>query len=169
MKLEYGDHSIETDDLPEASLLALVKRGFNHIMGSEAAAKVNAAKKKADAADKPMTENEIDTATANARDAYITALLAGTVGTRSHGPKRRGLDKFIHDVAVEKLTVKAAEKGAKLPSGKGAAERIGKLVELWLSDEKRKAVVVEEAERRFAAQSEVDSDEIDFDFTGTED
>jgi len=163
MIVKYGDsYEIDTDSLPEASVTALLQRGVNHYFGNEQAAKVSNARKKAEADGEEMTDDESEKLLAGFRDDAYQALLEGTIGTRAGGPKLRGLDKFVFDVAVSELRAVAAKRNAKWPSGKGAAEKVAKLVDAWLANATNATRVKTEAQRQFDAQQA--AADIDFDF-----
>lgn len=163
MILKYGDaFEIDTDTLPETSVTALLQRGINHYFGNEQAAKVSNMRKKAEADGEEFSDDQAESALAGFRADAMTALEDGTIGSRSGGPKLRGLEKFVFDVAVGELRVHAAKKNVKWPSGKGAAERIAGLVGQWMANAQNAARVRAEAQRQFDAQQAVG--DIDFNF-----
>lgn len=149
--LKYDTFEIDTDELPEASVNALLQRGLTHYLGNEQASKVTSWKKSHEDAD----ESAIEAQASEYRTAAYDALLNGTIGTRAGGPKLKGIDRLIHLVAVEQITAFAASQKAKMPSGKGSADKVAAMVDKWLSNESRKAAVVAEAQRRFDAQKDV--------------
>lgn len=149
--LKYDTFEVDTESLPEASIVALLQRGLTHYLGNEQASKVTSFKKSHEDA----TEDEIEAKAEEFRTSAYDALLNGTIGTRAGGPKLKGLERLIHLVAVEQITAFAASQKAKMPSGKGSAEKVAAMVEKWLSNDARKAAVTAEAQRRFDAQKDV--------------
>lgn len=157
MELKYDTFIVETDSLPESAIAALLHRGLTHYLGNEQSSKVTGWKK----ANPNATDEEIEAVSNQYRVVAFDALLNGTIGTRAGGPKLKGLDRLIHLVAVEQITALAASRNAKMPSGKGSADKVSAMVAKWLSDEGRAAKVREEAQRRFDAQKDVGDDEMD--------
>lgn len=149
--LKYDTFEVDTNELPEASINALLQRGLTHYLGNEQASKVTSWKKSHEDAD----ESAIEAQASEYRTAAYDALLNGTIGTRAGGPKLKGIDRLIHLVAVEQITAFAAKQKAKMPSGKGSAEKVAAMVEKWLANADRAALVKEEAQRRFDAQKDV--------------
>lgn len=156
MEIKYDTFTVDTDSLPEASIAALLHRGLTHYLGNEQSSKVTAFKK----ANEGATDAEVEAKASELRNAAFDALLNGTIGTRVGGPKLKGIDRLIHLVAVEQITALAASRGAKMPSGKGSADKLAAMVEKWMGDESRAAKVREEAQRRFDAQKDVGDDDM---------
>lgn len=161
--LTYGETiAVDFAGLPAVSQMALAQRGFNHLMGSEVASKIKAAKDKADEAKTPLSESDIEALTEKHREAFVSALAEGKLGTRASGPKLRGLDKIERDVAVEFITAWAAKNGKKLPSGKGAAEKLATIIANYMSDTARAENVQAIAKERFEAAGAAAGDDFDF-------
>lgn len=91
-----------------------------------------------------------------ARVDRANAILGGTIGHGTSGPRLIGRDRMVHLVAVEHLTAFAAKKSAKMPDGKGAAEKLRAMVVKWMANPDRAAAVNAEADRRMATQEAVD-------------
>lgn len=87
-----------------------------------------------------------------ARESRRDAILGGTIGHGTSGPRLIGRDKMVHLVAVEQVTAYAAKKGKKLPDGKGAADKIRAIVAKWMAVPDQAAAVESEVDRRMAAQ-----------------
>jgi len=96
------------------------------------------------------------------------AIVAGTVSAKSSGPRVRGIDKLIRDVATERLQALFSKRGQAWPNGKGAAAEINVNIDKWLAREAkgdgepgRLASVVgtcaDEAKRRAEVQAAVQS------------
>ena len=96
-------------------------------------------------------EKEIEAALQDDMQERFNDILKGEVGTRSTGPRLRGIDKVKHEIAVDELKTAFGVKNMAWPSGKGAAENISILVGKFLA--KNDARVTEEAERRMKAQA----------------
>lgn len=152
--LSYGEWSINAADASAATLAYCLQNGFHQSMVDAAAFG------KADKEGK--SDDEIADMTREARQSRFDSIVAGTVGHRVGGPRVRGVDKITRDVALERLVAIAAAKGKALPKGKGSAEKIGKLVDMYLSDEGRAADCRAEAERRHASADDAG----DFDLDG---
>lgn len=151
--LIYGDSiSVDFAGLPAASQLALAQRGLTHIMGNEVSSKITTAKAKAKDEGKELSDSDISDLQAKYQEEALVKIENGTLGVRTGGPKLRGLDKIMRDVALEYITAWAAKNGKKLPSGKGAAEKLAVIVANYMGNESRAAAVKTEAEARFATQ-----------------
>ena len=90
------------------------------------------------------TDADIAAAKRAEQEARWAAILDGTVGTRTGGPRVRGIDKVIRDIAVDRLRAGAARFGQKLPKG----EAYQKIVNAYIS--KHIVELRAEAERRMA-------------------
>lgn len=141
--LKYGAWEIPAADASPATLAYCLQNGFHQSMVDAAAFSKEEKEGK--------TEAEVEAMATEKRQARFDNIVAGTVGHRAGGPRVRGVDKIVRDVALERLTAVAAAKGKALPKGKGAAEKVNKLVDLYLSDEGRAADCRAEAERRHAS------------------
>lgn len=149
--LSYGDWTIPVASATPATLAYCLQNGYHQSMVDAAAFSKDEKEGK--------TDDEVAEMTRNARQTRHDNIVAGTVGHRVGGPKLRGVPKLLRDVAVERLQTMAAKKGRPWPKGKGAAEKINRLVDVYLSDTGRKSACQEEAERRFAQGG----DEAEFD------
>lgn len=89
-------------------------------------------------------------------------IIAGTIGTRSGGPRRVGIDKVMADIAHERLVAIAAEKKAKLPT---KAAELRPMIDKVLSMDE--SGIRAEAERRMASTATV-SDDMFADLFGSE-
>ena len=85
--ITYGQHVADFNTLPEASLVAMIRRGFGHFMGSECASKVTA---HFDPENLPEGESDTPesraTYKASVQAEMFAKLLAGTVGISTRGP-----------------------------------------------------------------------------------
>ena len=144
----YG-HDVALADLPESMILALALHGFKQKLGDAAA----------------MTKDEkealggaeaIEAKVAEKRKAIITALREGkfSAGTVA-GPRLRGIEAVMYEVASEVLKGAFAAKGLKWPTGKGSAETIRGLADKYIA--KNEDTVRKEAKRRMAAQASAEA------------
>ena len=149
--LKYGDFELNASNASPATLSYLLHNGFHQSMVDAAAFSKDEKEGK--------TEDEVNAMALAKRTTRFENIMAGTVGSRVGGPRVRGIDKLIRDVAGEKLVAIAAAKGKALPKGKGSAEKIGKLVDMYLADATRAQAVKDEAQRRL--DSTVDAGDFD--------
>lgn len=155
--LTYGDTTVTVADLPDTSIAALLSRGLTHYLGNEQASKVTSWKKTEEG--QTATEAEIEAKAESYRTAAMDALLNGTVGSRSGGPKLKGIDRLVRIVAEEMLRAYAAKRNMKVPTKK---EQLDPMIEKYLSVAQYAEAVKAEAERRFALQGDEADVEIDF-------
>lgn len=125
MNLTYGEKfSIEVEALPAKSLEALIKRGWSHVMGNEAASKAVAS------AEKWVKENTVegqpepvpsDEAKAgwklDAQNAMFAAIVAGELGTSIRGPQVTPFDKAVSTEARARVSARLKANGLKIPKG----------------------------------------------------
>ena len=136
LQIQYGDHSVDFDALPEASKKALASRGLTHFLGNEQAAKLTnwaatrvakaikelgeaPAKSDVDAATEMATPNDAERATRKIElvAEALKTLHDGTVGVRVGGPKADPIESIMSRLAsVEVADVLRANK-AKMPKG----------------------------------------------------
>ena len=155
--LTYGDTTITVADLPDTSIAALLSRGLTHYLGNEQASKVTSWKKTEEG--QTASESEIEAKAAALHANAVDALLNGTVGTRSGGPKLKGIDRLIRIVAEEHLRAYAAKKNLKVPAKK---DQLDPMVEKFMGVAVYADAVKAEAQRRFDAQGEEPEVDIDF-------
>lgn len=120
--IAYGDYTVDVAKLPQASVMALLRRGFSHFMGSEQASKVTGRFTPNDKGALP----EGVTDTPEARTAYksevqtaaFAALQAGTVGQHvSRGPKVDPITATKQAIARREVTETLKANGLKFPKG----------------------------------------------------
>lgn len=107
-----NSHGIDFAALPESSRQALLSRGLTHYLGSEVASKVTAWKGKNEGA----TEEQIAAYKAEVYGEAKQALLDGTVGSNTRGPRLDPVEAEMTRLAA--VEVKAILRGAKMPIGK---------------------------------------------------
>lgn len=115
--------------IPETSLIALLQRGINHVLGNEVASKVSTAKKATnDDGTAKYTEAEVDKIEEDTFAAKVKAILEGTLGVRVAGVSRDPLAKYKREFAVTLLKAQYAKKSLKWPTGKGSGEVVAEMV-----------------------------------------
>lgn len=118
MDVTYGDHTINTDNLPEKSIQALLSRGLAHFLGNEQAAKVsgwaNGIKEKSGAA---PSDDEVASAKAGYVAAALAALAAGTIGAGTRGPRGTATETVMRQIAEKEVRSILAQNHMALPSG----------------------------------------------------
>lgn len=152
----YGNLSIDTTAIPAKSLEALISRGVTHYLGNEQASKVSGwiKKFKEDNADAEPAKDEIAAKKAEFVSAAHAALLDGTIGTRTGGPKLDPLTRATRDIAGEEISAMLKKAGQKVPKGKetievkGQALTFADLVDRRIASEAHGARIAKEAKAR---------------------
>ena len=103
-----------------------------------------------------LSEEAIEAALNETMQERFDDILKGEIGTRTTGPRLRGIDKVKFDIAVEELKAAFGVKKLAWPNGKGSAEVIGKYVSAFLA--KHDDRVTKEANRRMKTQANVEID-----------
>lgn len=98
--LTYGDFTADFNTLPESSLVAMLRRGFGHFMGSECASKVTAAFDP-DNESKPAVTKDVYKAQVQAE--MFAKLGAGTVGVSTRGPAVDPITTIIRRLAKAEI------------------------------------------------------------------
>lgn len=153
--LTYGDWSIDAATASPATLAYCLANGFHQSMVDAAAFSKEEKEGKSD--------DEVEAMAVTKRNVRFANIVNGTVGSRVGGPRAKGIDLYIRDIADKLIAAKAAERGAKLPSGKGAAEKMAAFRAKLLSNETVAAKVRADAERAMAADKAM-ATEVDADF-----
>ncbi len=158
--ITYGATTLDFDTLPEASLLAMLKRGVTHFLGSEQASKVSGYFD-------PEQENPpVDSP--EARAAYkaecvakaIAALEAGTVGVSNRGPAVDPIVSIQRRLAKAEILPILKKNGLKWPvkaedtltMPDGTAYTGGQLIDRRLAHAEHGPRIVKEAEKVRADQ-----------------
>lgn len=124
--ITYGEHVIDIDALPPASVAAMLRRGISHYLGNEVASKVAAwVNKQEETERKTNPDYEVDENAKFAQKnlfqgAALDALLAGEVGNASRGPRVDPLQAEINKLLKAEVTTRLATHGIK-PAGKKRA------------------------------------------------
>lgn len=122
--IKYGTRELDFNKLPQASLVAMLRRGVSHYLGNETSAKVTAFfdPEHDDAANRPNTDESRAAKKAEFQDAAVAALEAGTVGVSVRGPAVDPISAIINRLA--KAEVKNILAGQKIKAPKKAEDTI---------------------------------------------
>lgn len=126
-KITYGRFEIDTADLPETSVAALLRRGVAHYFGNEVAAKVTNAKAKFEKENEgaAASDEQVEAWKVELQDKAFDALVDGTVGTSvARGPAADPLEAKMAVVARENVLVILAANKIKAPK-KGESIKFG--------------------------------------------
>ena len=111
--VKYGERELDFNKLPQASLVAMLRRGVSHYFGSEQASKVTAYfdPDHEDAANRKDTPEARAAKKAEFQQAAFDALVAGTVGVSIRGPSVDPITTIINRLAkAEVKTILASFK-----------------------------------------------------------
>lgn len=118
--IKYGEKSLDFNTLPQASLVAMLRRGVSHFLGSEQASKVTGMFKPDE--DGNLKEGIVDTdearaaALADFRAKAIENLVAGTVGVSTRGPTIDPISTIINRLAKAEVKTILANFKLKWPA-----------------------------------------------------
>jgi hypothetical protein len=130
LKLTYGNHTVDFATVPEQSVVAMLRRGFAHFLGSEQASKVTAyfdpdrklAEGEERLADTPENRDKIK---ADYQAKALDALLAGTVGMSTRGPTIDPITTIINRLARQEVHNILKASGVKPPKKADDTVEIG--------------------------------------------
>jgi hypothetical protein len=124
--LKYGDFTADFNTLPEASMVAMLRRGFAHFMGSEQASKVTGYFKPENAEEDtlPDTAENREAKKREYQTAAFAALVAGTVGVSTRQPAVDPITKIIRRLALADVKTKLDNAKPKLAWPKKASDVI---------------------------------------------
>lgn len=152
--VKIGDNEVEYTTLPVQSIVALLQRGINHVLGNEVASKVSTAKKQtkggegADKDEPKYTEAELETLESETYDAKVKAIMEGALGVRVAGvPKATPFMKLCRDIAWRMIQNSPGVQSGKvkLPTGKGSGEARATMIDQLLANEKLRGIVEQKA------------------------
>lgn len=116
LAIKYGEHTLDFAALPQSSLVAMLRRGVSHYLGSEQASKVTAY------FDPDKGEPVADTspeAKAKVKAEYVAkaidALIAGTVGVSVRGPSVDPIEAIVNRLARKEVLDVLRASGTKPP------------------------------------------------------
>lgn len=122
-QITYGNHTIDTDKLPPASIDAMLSRGISHYLGNEQASRVSAFVEAEKVKGNTVGDAEKATAKADFVKAAVDKLLAGTVGQgSSRGPRGTTVDTVIRQLAEKEVRAVLKAAGITMPSGEKVVE-----------------------------------------------
>lgn len=114
--VKYGEFELDFNSLPEASLMAMLRRGVSHFFGSEQASKVTAYFDP----DKDEPVEDTPEARAKAKAEFqqkaFDALKAGTVGVSVRGPAVDPIQTIINRLAKAEIVNLLKVNGVKPPA-----------------------------------------------------
>lgn len=116
--ITYGTRTLDFTTLPQASLVAMLRRGVSHYFGSEMASKVTAYFD----ADHEDAANRVDSPEARAakkaefQSAAFDALVAGTVGVSVRGPSVDPITTIVNRLAKAEIKTILANMKLKFPT-----------------------------------------------------
>lgn len=158
----YGDFSFAVSSLPEASLVALLRRGVAHRLGNEVASKVSTYKAKPISeevdgvkSERLPTEEETEAFKAAALAQAVTEIREGTIGTAVRGPSKDPLEAAIDAITRQSVIATLKANNIKPPKGDevitlagGVTRTMAEMMEKRYA--KDKASIDKEAARRVA-------------------
>ena len=160
--VSIAGNEIEYSTLPVQSLVALLQRGINHVLGNEVASKVSTAKRAVKGGDGPdkdepkYTDAELEALENETYDAKVKAILEGELGVRVAGvAKATPFEKVCRDVAwlMIENSPGVKNKSVKLPHGKGSGEARKAMIDNLMANEKLRAIVEGKARERMAEEA----------------
>lgn len=127
--VSINDKEVAISTLPDTSIVALLQRGINHVLGNEVASRVSTAKKATNEdGSLKYDETALEQLETETFAAKIKAIMEGTLGVRVAGVSRDPLAKYKREFAVVLLKAQYAKKSLKWPVGKGSGEVIAEMV-----------------------------------------
>ncbi len=116
--ITYGTRTLDFNTLPQASLVAMLRRGVSHYFGSEMASKVTAYfdPEHDDAGNRTDTPEARATKKAEFQSAAFDALVAGTVGVSIRGPSVDPITTIINRLAKAEVKTILASFKLKYPT-----------------------------------------------------
>lgn len=160
--VKYGDKEFDFNKLPQASLVAMLRRGVSHFLGSEQASKVTG-RFKPDA-DGKLPEGVVDTP--ENREAYkaecvakaIAALIEGTVGVSTRGPALDPIEKVMRGIAKAQVITVLKANNIAVPKKSADAIKFAngdeftmdQLIERRLAHAEKGPLIRKEAEKEMA-------------------
>lgn len=161
MNITYGTTTFDFSKLPEASTVAILKRGLTHFLGNEQASKVAGWKARfAKTEGREATEAEIDEQRAAYVASAIEALQNGTVGTHVRGPSVDPVEAAMEKIARNEINLVLKSNGAKfigkgedrkVTFADGSAFTMDELIERRLGNAEHGARIRKEAEKALKA------------------
>jgi hypothetical protein len=120
-KIEIYGHTVDFLTLPQASQMAIVRRGLVHLLGNEQASKVVVRVKKAEADGQKVSEEAKTVWKQEFVDAALASLLAGTVGSGVRAPAIDPVEAAMEKIATREVKLALVANGLKVPGTKGIA------------------------------------------------
>lgn len=129
-----GNITVDVTKLPQTSIDAMLRRGFQHYFGNEQSSKVTTFKEKFETENKRApTQDEVDAKRKEFYATAVTALQSGTVGQRANGmPKVTPFEKILYRLAFNEVAGILEKSNIKVPKGEETVVVQGKP---WTIDE----------------------------------
>lgn len=156
-------YSVPVAALPESAIVALMQRGFNHIIGNEAASYATGLKgEMIDGPDRdPETnefipvrkysDDEIAVMLHDRRTEKVADILAGEIGLRAVGPRLPKDERIMREFAKNVIVAKFAERpNLKAPKASDT-KAWDNLIDQYLATETGGTAARKEAERQLSA------------------
>ncbi len=120
MIVTYGEHTVDFATVPHTSLMAMLRRGVSHYLGSEQASKVVALfdpdRKLAEGESRlEDTDENRESAKATFQAKALAAIAEGTVGVSTRGPGVDPLTAQIESIARKEVTAQLKDNKVKVP------------------------------------------------------
>jgi hypothetical protein len=124
-QLKYGDHTVDTDAIPDAIKIVLMQRTFSHKMGNEVSAAVvsrcRTAMGNPDATKDAIAEwrtahaSEVEAWESELRSSIVQSILDGTLGVREVGPRKDPVEAKFESLVTAYVRSVLKSGGKKLP------------------------------------------------------
>lgn len=107
----YSGHSLDFGTLPQASVVAMIRRGVSHLLGSEMASKVTAYFDPDNRDETTLADTPENRAAKKAefQAEAVAKLTAGTIGVSTRGPAVDPVEKIERRLAREQVTAVLAK------------------------------------------------------------
>jgi hypothetical protein len=115
MKVSYGDFELDTESISQKGVAYLLQYGLTQSLSDVIAGKAKKLK------DDGLDDDAIESALHTAQQTRFEAIVNGEVGQGRSGPRAKGLDKVMFEVAEEALKVAFSAAKKPWPTGKGSA------------------------------------------------
>lgn len=175
--LKYGDFTADFNTLPETSLVAMLRRGFAHFMGSEQASKVTGYFDPEDRDENTLADTPENRAAKKAefQGKAMENLVAGTVGISTRQPAVDPITKVIRRLATADVKTKLdnaklawpkkADDVIKFPNGQELTAQIlvDRQVAKKLDEYTKEAgkIIAEQAKKAAAAKAKASTESLE--------
>lgn len=155
--LEFGDFDVHVTDLPNTAIAYLLQYGFAKSLQDSVAGLAKKTREELAKSDPDADEEEIDLqveeTVGDAQRKRFDAILSGTVGRTSTGPRAQGIDRVMRDVAKEWIAAGCATHKKTMPT---KAAELNPMIDGVLA--KHGDAIRDEASRRIEAKPTIELD-----------